>query len=71
MFPLVENNMKIKKILITGSSGTIGTRLFERLFKSGYKVVGFDTDPNKWHPDLNKLTIVGNLLNQKDVKKTP
>lgn len=61
----------IKKILITGSSGTIGTRLFERLLEKGYEVVGFDKKKNKWHPSLNKLTIIGNLLEKKDVKKIP
>ncbi len=57
---------KIKKILITGSSGTIGTMLFEKLLEGGYKVAGFDKDKNQWHSRLNKLTIIGNLLNKKE-----
>ena len=61
----------MKKILITGSSGTIGTRLFEKLLEKGYDVVGFDKVKNVWHPSLNRLTIVGNLLNIKDIKKIP
>lgn len=61
----------IKKILITGSSGMIGTRLFEKLLAEGYKVIGFDKKPNKWQPELNKSTIIGDLLNQEDVKKIP
>lgn len=61
----------IKKILITGSSGTIGTRLFEKLLEKGYSVIGFDKKSNKWHPALDKLTIIGNLLNQNDIKKIP
>ena len=61
----------IKKILITGSSGTIGTRLFEKLLERGNKVVGFDKRPNIWHLGLDKLTIRGNLLNQKDINKIP
>ena len=64
--------MKIfKKILITGSSGTIGTALFEKLLEQGYKVVGFDKKPNQWHSNLNKLTIIGNLLSEQDIKKIP
>jgi UDP-glucose 4-epimerase len=63
--------MKIKKILITGSSGTIGTRLFEKLLENGYDVIGFDKNQNKWHSALNKLTIIGDLLNQNDIKKIP
>ncbi len=62
---------KIKKILITGSSGTIGARLFEKLLEQGYKIRGFDKKFNKWHSRLNKLTIIGNLLNKKDIKKIP
>jgi nucleoside-diphosphate-sugar epimerase len=37
--------------------------------EKGYKVVGFDKKPNKYHPELNKLTIIGNLLNKEDIKK--
>jgi len=59
------------KILITGSSGTIGTRLFEKLLEEGYNVIGFDKKQNKWHNHLNDLTIVGNLLSDKGVKKIP
>lgn len=62
---------KIKRILITGSSGTIGTRLFETLLAKGYNVVGFDRKPNRWHSDLDKLTIKGDLLNKDDIRKIP
>jgi len=61
----------MKKILITGSSGTIGTRLFEKLLENGYEVIGFDKNKNQWHSHLNKLTIIGNLLNKKDIEKLP
>ncbi len=59
------------KILITGSSGTIGTRLFEKLVEEKYDVIGFDKKPNKWHKHLNKATIIGDLLSEKDIKKIP
>lgn len=59
------------KILITGSSGTIGTRLFEKLLEKGHDVVGFDKEQNKWHEKLDKLTIQGNLLSKEDIKKIP
>ena len=62
---------KINKILITGSSGTIGTRLFEKLLEEGYEVVGFDKKPNKWHKNLNGKTIIGDLLKKDDVEKLP
>ncbi len=60
---------KIKKILITGSSGTIGTRLFEKLLEGGFEVIGFDKRKNKWHKRINDLTIIGDLLNKKDIEK--
>jgi len=60
-----------KKILITGSSGTIGTRLFEKLLEENYDVIGFDKKSNIWHKKLDKLTIKGNLLNRKDINKIP
>ncbi len=41
------------KILITGSSGTIGTRLFEMLLAQGHDVTGADRRPNKWKPELD------------------
>ncbi len=60
-----------KKILITGSSGTIGTRLFETLLARGYDVVGFDKVKNIWHANLSARTTVGDLLDKKDIKKIP
>lgn len=58
-------------ILITGSSGTIGTRLFEKLLEHGLEVVGFDKKQNQWGSELNKRTIKGNLLREHDLKKLP
>lgn len=58
-------------ILITGSSGTIGTRLFEKLLEQDYEVIGFDKKQNNWHPELNQRTIKGDLLREHDLKKLP
>ena len=64
--------MEIKKILVTGSSGTIGTRLCENLLDSGCQVIGLDNKPNKWNPDLNKNTILVDLTNKQEVfEKVP
>lgn len=73
IIPLVENNMrnKTEKILITGSSGTIGTRLFEKLLEQKYKVIGFDKKSNIWRKSLNGLTIKGDLLKKEDIEKIP
>jgi UDP-glucose 4-epimerase len=53
--------MKIKRILVTGSSGTIGTRLCEELLGSNYQVTGFDLKPNKWSSTVNERTVIGDL----------
>ncbi len=48
-------------ILITGSSGTIGTRLCEKLREAGETVTGLDWNENKWQPALNALTLIRDL----------
>jgi len=63
--------MKIKKILITGSSGTVGTALFERFLEENYEVFGVDKKQNKWDKKLDKLTIKADLLKKNDFKKIP
>jgi nucleoside-diphosphate-sugar epimerase len=45
------------KILVTGSSGTIGTRLCEKLLESKFEVVGVDWEPNKWNKEIDDLTV--------------
>jgi len=59
------------KILITGSSGMIGTRFFEKLLEEGYEAVGFDKKQNQWDAKLDKRTIRGDLLNDQDIKELP
>lgn len=63
--------MKINKILLTGSSGTIGTRLFEKLLDKSYEVIGFDRISNEWYSKLDNLTIKGDLLKKEDISKLP
>ncbi|MDO8470607.1 MAG: NAD-dependent epimerase/dehydratase family protein [bacterium] len=62
---------KKPRILITGSSGMIGTRLFETLLSKGYDAVGFDRKKNRWASALDRLTIHGDLLKKQDLKKIP
>lgn len=45
------------KILVTGSSGTIGTRLSEALLDAGHTVIGADWEPCTWNPVVEKLRI--------------
>jgi len=51
----------IKKILVTGSSGTIGTGLCDILLRSGYEVIGIDLKENQWKPEIEAVTIRGDL----------
>ncbi|MDD4628579.1 MAG: NAD-dependent epimerase/dehydratase family protein [Candidatus Peribacteraceae bacterium] len=62
------------KILVTGSSGTIGTRLCEKLMENGHEVKGFDWKPNKWQPAVQKITTqidLRDLEKLKTVGKVP
>lgn len=66
------NKMQIKKILVTGSSGTIGTRLCEKLLEKGYDVVGADWKPNKWNSKVQDITINVDLRDKfKVIDKLP
>lgn len=54
-------------ILVTGSSGTIGTRLCETLLKKGHTVTGIDRRPNMWNPDVQSITTTVDLLNENEL----
>ena len=58
------------RILLTGSSGTIGTRLFEGL-QGRHEVLGVDVRPNKWKAELNTRTLITGLRNAGDLAKLP
>jgi len=58
------------KILVTGSSGTIGTRLCEKLMEKGHEVRGFDWKPNKWQPAVEKITTQIDLRDLEKLKAT-
>lgn len=60
--------MKNNKILVTGSSGFIGSHVADALEKKGYQVILFDTTPSKYK-SKNQKEIVGNILNYSDVEK--
>lgn len=52
---------EIRRVLVTGSSGTVGTRLCERLLTQGFEVIGVDLRPNKWNDIVDGFTIIGDL----------
>lgn len=60
--------MKFEKILVTGSSGFLGSYVAETLTSKGYKVVLFDRHPSPYKTD-DQEEIVGDILNLEDVAK--
>lgn len=56
-------------VLVTGSSGMIGTALCERLLKEGFDVCGIDIKPNAWSKTVNAKTILVDLRNPRELKK--
>ncbi len=59
------------KILVTGSSGTIGTRLCEKLLAAGHDVVGADWEKCKWIDAVEKIRVDIDLRNESAFKKLP
>ena len=51
----------MNKILVTGSSGTIGTALCIELLKKGYDVTGMDIKRNKWDDGVENCTVSTDL----------
>lgn len=59
------------KILVTGSSGTIGTRLCEKLLADGHEVVGADWEPCTWKKEVEDLRIDIDLRHKEEFGKLP
>jgi nucleoside-diphosphate-sugar epimerase len=59
------------KILITGASGTIGTRLCQLLLQDGQEVIGVDRVPNKWLPEVDAITTQADLLEEEHIQRIP
>lgn len=58
-------------ILVTGSSGTIGTRLCKRLLAEGRSVIGIDLVHNKWQKVVDDCTIIGDLRSEEWMDRLP
>jgi UDP-glucose 4-epimerase len=59
--------MKNKRVLVTGSSGFIGSHVADTLEEEGYKVVLFDTVPSKYKSQ-SKKEFIGDILNPDDIE---
>ena len=53
--------MSHSSVLVTGSSGTVGTALAESLLENGYDVYGVDINQNQWSEEVGELTRVVDL----------
>ena len=65
------NKKGIEKILVTGSSGTIGTALCEALIEKGYEVGGIDIKQNKWSEKVDKITAISDIRDKNFFSKLP
>ena len=63
--------MGVHTVVVTGSSGMIGTALCERLVDSGYDVVGVDREANRWSRRIDSLTIRCDLVDRNVLRRLP
>lgn len=63
--------MSGSKVLVTGSSGTVGTELCESLLDSKYDVIGVDVVENRWSNRVNDRTIIVDLSEESVASQLP
>jgi len=63
--------MAISSILVTGSSGTVGTAVVESLLDEGYDVTGVDLKDNQWSERVSKRTIVLDVSERSEFSRLP
>ncbi len=63
--------MNHNHILVTGSSGTVGTELSLQLLSQGYRLTGVDWKPNRWSEKINNQTIELDLRSDSIAEKLP
>ncbi len=63
--------MEISSVVVTGSSGTVGSAVAEELINRGYNVTGVDIKPNAWSEKVDEQTIVGDLSEESCQQQLP
>lgn len=63
--------MNVSSVLITGSSGTVGTALAESLLDDGYQVTGVDLVENQWSERVDERTIITDLQTGENLNELP
>jgi UDP-glucose 4-epimerase len=56
------------KILVTGSSGMIGTALCEKFLELGIDFIGVDKVKNSWNDKVNQKTFIADLTDESQIK---
>lgn len=51
----------IQTVMVTGSSGTVGTALVLELISQGYNVIPLDIKPSMWDQNIDRKTVVHDL----------
>lgn len=62
---------KDRRIVVTGSSGAIGTAVGDNLLVDGENFHGVDRRPNRWNPTLDKRTTMVDLLDPSTIGRLP
>lgn len=63
--------MKANSVLVTGSSGTIGTALINKLLAEGYDVRPVDNESNRWSDRIDEMTQIADLRLARETKQLP
>jgi len=63
--------VSINSVLVTGSSGTLGTALCERLMHEEYTVYGTDLVGNPWNDAIDERTTVIDLCDETELSRLP
>lgn len=66
MPPLGESH-----VLVTGSSGIVGTAASEALLEAGAEVTGLDREPNRWSGAVGDRTLEGDLRDEAALGRLP
>ena len=61
----------MSRILVTGSSGSIGTRLCESFLEKNIDFIGLDLKKNKWNKEINDRTVISDLRTYDFARKLP
>lgn len=60
-----------EKIVVSGSSGMIGTAFCEKLLEKKVSFVGIDQKPNAWNSAVQEKTILTDLRQEKNLEQVP